>query len=105
MSPCVPRAAAHTALDGVLATVLKLGASCSVPELEMATPCVVPLRKSSYLDCSQVRVPSANKGAAAITDRPTRMANFCKDIIVLCLNWKTSEYQQYAPLGACNCES
>src|SRR5512140_1036709 len=50
----------QTALEGVVATSLKAGASWSSPLLEIATPCAVPLEKSSYLFCSQVRVPSAN---------------------------------------------
>src|SRR2546430_5197114 len=65
MSPCGEIAVAQIALDGVVATSLKAGASCRNPSLEMATPCAVPLRKSSYFDCSQVRVPSAKPAAAA----------------------------------------
>ena len=38
---------------------LNAGASSRPPVLRIATPCVVPLVKSSNFDCSQVRVPSA----------------------------------------------
>src|ERR1041385_8657324 len=37
--------------------------------LEIATPCGVPFTKSSYLDCSHVRVPSANSTESVLPIR------------------------------------
>src|SRR5208282_385128 len=46
--------------EGVAYKLLKVGASSRPPALRMATPVAVPLVRSSNLDCSQERVPSAN---------------------------------------------
>src|SRR2546423_1553082 len=69
------------ALEGVLATILKAGANCRKPSLEMATPCAVPLRNSSYLDCSQVRVPSAKTAVRAERKRMSRTAELRSNIV------------------------
>src|SRR5882672_9969586 len=52
-------------VEGVANKGFKAGASSRPPVLRIATPFAVPLLKSSNLDCSQVRVPSANAGCMA----------------------------------------
>src|SRR5258708_7307462 len=71
---------AQTALEGVLASSLNPGASSRVPLLEMATPCDVPLAKSSYFVCSQVRVPSASSGSPESRIAVIRKASLRKNI-------------------------
>src|SRR5262249_3019384 len=44
---------------------VNLGANSSLPSLRTATPCAVPFRNSSYVDCNQRRVCSACSGGSA----------------------------------------
>src|SRR5690349_7820136 len=67
ISPFGATAVAQTALEGVVATSLKAGASSRNPLLDIETPWEVPLEKSSYLFCSQVRVPSPETKRAVNT--------------------------------------
>src|SRR2546427_11635149 len=59
MLPAGSEAIAQTYVEGRVASVLNAGASSRPPVLRKATPFGVPFTKSSNLDCSQVRVPSA----------------------------------------------
>jgi len=67
--------------DGVLATSLNAGANCNVPSLEIATPCEVPFTRSSYFDCSQVRVPSANMVSAVAKKRVMTVTSLSENIV------------------------
>src|SRR6266478_9559733 len=59
MLPAASEAIAQTYVEGRVASVLNAGASSRPPVLRRATPFGVPFTRSSNLDCSQLRVPSA----------------------------------------------
>src|SRR5713101_56246 len=59
MLPAASEAIAQTYVEGRVASVLNAGASSRPPVPRNATPFGVPFTRSSNLDCSQVRVPSA----------------------------------------------
>src|SRR6266849_7041690 len=59
MLPPAAEANAQKYVEGRVASVLNAGASSRPPALRKATPFGVPFTRSSNLDCSQVRVPSA----------------------------------------------
>src|SRR5258705_8449227 len=60
MLPAGSEAIAQMYVEGRVASVLNAGASSKPPLLRSATPLGVPFTRSSNLDCSQVRVPSAS---------------------------------------------
>src|ERR1022692_3800574 len=63
-------------MDGEVYSARNAGASVSVPSLPMATPWLVPLSNSSYLVCSQVRVPWAQHIAASNGQKSASRSTF-----------------------------